>query len=210
MTYSAKPITARVVDAQTKEPLEGVVVVAHWELQGGLEGRYRQGDITVLEAVTDSSGTFRFPGWGPKKIRRGRPVNARLQELDPEMLFFKNGYRFMAVHNYKHTDAQMAESLRFSDYDGQTIEMKKFEGTLSEYARDLAQREGLLLDPLFTACEWRQLPLLLEALGQQQKAFEVAGLGNIANSYNVLLLNEAAEEKAGCGSVHTFIEEHVH
>lgn len=209
MSYSAKPITARVVDSQTKEPLEGVVVVAHWELQGGPEGN-RQGDLTVLEAVTDHSGTFHFPAWGPKKVPTGRPINARLQELDPELLFFKSGHRFFAAKNWNHTDVQQAASVRFSDYDGQTIEMPKFEGTLSEYARELSKSEGLLLDPLFTQCGWRNLPLMLNALGQQQKVFDAAGLGNLGNSYNVLVLNEAAETKSGCGSVHTFIEEHVH
>jgi hypothetical protein len=39
---------------------------------------------------------------------------------------------------------------------------------------------------------------------------EAAGLGNVGNSYNAMVLNEAAETKSGCGSVHTFIEEHVH
>jgi hypothetical protein len=32
--YSAEPITAHVMDADTQEPIEGVVVVAAWVLEG--------------------------------------------------------------------------------------------------------------------------------------------------------------------------------
>jgi uncharacterized GH25 family protein len=68
-SYSAKPITAKVVDAVTGEPLEGVNVVAHWLMEDPQAGR-GQGDLELMEAVTDKSGEFHFPGWGPKAIPR--------------------------------------------------------------------------------------------------------------------------------------------
>ena len=36
--YSATAIEAWIVDTETKQPLEGVVVVADWKLEFGLEG----------------------------------------------------------------------------------------------------------------------------------------------------------------------------
>src|SRR5947209_3399798 len=81
--YSAEPITATVVDADTKEPLEGVVVVAHWEMKGGLEGGNVEGEVMIMEAVTDAQGKFHFPAWGPKKVYVGFS-NAQLTNDIPE------------------------------------------------------------------------------------------------------------------------------
>src|SRR6266540_7096039 len=89
-TYSAKPIEAWVVDEETKQPLEGVIVVANWELRYGLEGGAYQ--LTIMETVTDKNGRFYFPGWGPKAIPKELPSGARLKEDDPGLLFYKHGY----------------------------------------------------------------------------------------------------------------------
>jgi len=110
LEYSAKPITARVVDAETKEPLEGVVVVAHWQLNGGLEGWSPLAELMVMDAVTDQSGTFHFPAWGPKKISAGLDSNARLKEFDPQLLLFKSGYRWQMLFNSK-SEEQMSHKV---------------------------------------------------------------------------------------------------
>ena len=68
-SYSAKPIEAWVVDAQTGKPLEGVNVVAHWKLRYGLEGGGSY-QLHIMEDVTDKNGRFFFPAWGPKEIPR--------------------------------------------------------------------------------------------------------------------------------------------
>jgi hypothetical protein len=118
--YSARAITARVVDAETKEPLHGVVVVAHWQLQGGLEGWSPLGELMVMDAVTDQSGTLHFPAWGPKKIPRGLDWNARRKDLDPGLLLFKSGYRWQELSNSK-SEEQMSHkgpAVRSSDYNG--------------------------------------------------------------------------------------------
>ncbi|NIR44012.1 MAG: hypothetical protein GWN83_08465, partial [Gemmatimonadetes bacterium] len=52
ITYSAEEIEARVVDAGTKEPLEGVIVTANWQLVGGWEGHTPKGQMKVMETVT--------------------------------------------------------------------------------------------------------------------------------------------------------------
>jgi hypothetical protein len=64
LRHSSEPIEAWVIDAETKKPLEGVIVTANWELTGGWEGSYPKGQMMVMEAVSDANGRFRFPGWG--------------------------------------------------------------------------------------------------------------------------------------------------
>ena len=69
LTYSAEAIEAKVIDADTKKPLDGVVVTANWQLEEGtLGGNVQAGQLMVMEAVTGKDGKFAFPGWGPKTV----------------------------------------------------------------------------------------------------------------------------------------------
>ena len=61
--YSAEAISGRVIDEETKQPVQGMVVVALWELVGGMEGGSILGAARVLETVTDEEGQFHFPAW---------------------------------------------------------------------------------------------------------------------------------------------------
>src|SRR5437879_13266059 len=63
--YSAEAIEGLVVDAETSKPLEGVIAVGHWRLNGGFEGGTPIGELQILEAVTDPNGRYSFPAWGP-------------------------------------------------------------------------------------------------------------------------------------------------
>ena len=104
--YSADAISARVVDAETLKPLEGVNVVAAWKVKGGLEGGNVVGYTNVLEAVTTKDGVFTFPSWGPRlNMYFGR---VRLEA--PQLLFFKSGYRFYTVTN--HGDSLSRAAIR--------------------------------------------------------------------------------------------------
>lgn len=205
-SYSAKAITAHVIDAETKQPLEGVIVVAHWQLRGGGEGKGEVGQIMVLETVTDQTGTFHFPAWGPKKVLPPITINALLEEQDPEILFFKDGYRFAHVSNFDlrtETDFRN-QSLRASQYDGKTIEMMKVQGTLSSGA---VTDMNLRLDPLDAYCAWRNVPLLIEAIRKETEALHRRG-DYTGTFYDHLVNNEAYELKEGCGSVQQFVREH--
>jgi hypothetical protein len=68
--YSAESLEAWVVDDETSQPLEGVNVVAHWALFGGMHTDV-VGQLMVMETVTDAQGRFFFPAWGPKKRPQG-------------------------------------------------------------------------------------------------------------------------------------------
>jgi len=135
-TYSARPITATVIDTDTQEPLEGVNVVADWVLY---DPAWRgTGELEIIEAVTDEQGQFHIPGWGPKAVPSHLPYGTRLGNDDPALQFFKGGYRIRVLVNSRQPERLRPENdipVRYSDWDGKVIKLEKFKGTLEDYGK---------------------------------------------------------------------------
>ncbi len=77
----------KVIDAETKEPIEGVVVLGVWYSQlwspgGGVSEYY-----DARETVTDKNGEFTMPGKGIRILSNLVPV---------DLLIFKAGYEYEA------------------------------------------------------------------------------------------------------------------
>jgi hypothetical protein len=129
--YSAAEIRGWVVDAETKQPLEGVHVVAQWLLQTGLF--FHSERVTrfhIMETVTDAKGEYHFPAWGPKP----RPTLATLDTFaDPRLTFFKPGYRLLERSNNHDNDSP----LRTSWWHGKTIMLQSFRGTPQQWTLQL-------------------------------------------------------------------------
>src|SRR5258706_11496207 len=129
LTYSADSLEARVVDAETKQPISGAVVVATWVLVGG-EHPGRTEALVVKEAITDADGKFQFPAWGPVL----RPESGVLDVLDPEMVIVKAGYLLGVANNYgdgspgKRLNLQVRNSI----WNKKDIEVKRRGGSKSE------------------------------------------------------------------------------
>jgi len=168
--YTADPISARVVDAETGQPLAGVNVAALWILKGGLEGGNVVGYANILETVTDSNGAFSFPGWGPRPV-----VIGHLRSESPFMMFFKPGYGYHQVQNRAMTATAPMQTQ--SDWTGKTIALTKFKGTLAAYAYELYAFR-LTLGSLISAdiCRLRELPKTLRALANQADIFARNGI----------------------------------
>jgi hypothetical protein len=119
--YWGEPIRGRVVDAETGEPLAGVVIVADWKL---LAGGYGHGghinSLVVQETVTNKNGEFGFPKWGPKM----RPSFTMLDKA-PWLILFKSGYEHGALWNEQGSNG----FVRRSDWDDRTVKLKRFVGT---------------------------------------------------------------------------------
>src|SRR5882762_7076873 len=203
-TYSAKPITATVVDAETDEPLEGVNVVAHWVLHdrmtwGGV------GDLELFEAVTDRAGRFQFPGWADKVPPGTWPHETRLSNQDPELLLFKSGYKPTAVGNYLQPQRLRSEDHtweRYSDWDGKTIKLEKFKGDLRLYS---ALAEGLKTGlGSGIKCPWKKTPRLYASLIMERGRLDRLG---VRNYLPTLQLMELSFKNSGCGSAQEFFEE---
>ena len=202
-SYSAEAIDARVIDADTKQPLEGVNVVAHWVLHFGMEGGQRT-DLELMEAVTDKNGRFHFPAWGPKPIPAGLPWEARMKDQDPAIHLFKSGYWSKGLSNDRPGPyADAGPSVRTSEWNGKTIEMKKFEGDLKLYGSFVS---GVLTSVSYGGCRWKNIPRIIVALDKESdrllKQHIVTGLPTIDKIEDISV-------DGSCGSVKEFFKDYL-
>jgi hypothetical protein len=133
--YTSDPIEARVVDADTGQPIEGAIVTANWQLIGpSLDtGGRKVGQLEVMETVTDKDGRLFFPGF--TKIN---PSGAELREEDPQILIFKPGYSYIRVANQYPLGKEGDQGAhRKSSISGQTLKMKKADSNKRKYALEL-------------------------------------------------------------------------
>lgn len=162
--YAAKEISARLVDEDSGRPLEEVVVVAQWVLWVAGPGTHGP-RLHVLETVTDSAGQFHFPGWGPKPNPRS-PIT-RLIDRDPLLSFFKPGYRPQTVQNRWERN----DSVRFSEWNGKSITLKRFTGTDAEWIKELRYLQSRLAW-LVEDFDWRLTPRMVLALELERLALQ--------------------------------------
>ena len=122
--YWGEAIRGHVVDAETGEPLEGVVIVADWKLLAGGYGHGGHLDsLVVQETLTDKNGEFAFPQWGPKL----RPSFTMLDKA-PWLILFKSGFEHAALWNEQSSNG----FVRRSDWDGHTVKLERFAGTAAK------------------------------------------------------------------------------
>lgn len=56
------PLSGKVIDAETQQPIEGAVVLVEWSEIGGLPGLASHSVYKIAETETDSKGKFSLPG----------------------------------------------------------------------------------------------------------------------------------------------------
>jgi hypothetical protein len=83
---AAGPWRAQLVDAETGQPLEGVVVLALWTKRTADWPHPDQQFHDVDEVVSDAEGRIVIP---PRDLSRNTPVQAI---VGPEIVMFKSGY----------------------------------------------------------------------------------------------------------------------
>jgi hypothetical protein len=207
LMYAATSTEAWVKDADTGQPLEGVIVVAQWELRGGLHPD-AVGSLMVMETVTDASGHFTFSAWGPRVAPLGTYIGAG----DPHLFFFKSDYDPAYLSNKVRSTIDRS-LLRHSEWDGKTIPLKKFTGSLEEYAK----RVGSLDDSLeffafrYQDCSWKQIPRMLVALHLEHKKFIEQGLRD-SSDYPSSIENRDSSYRvshAKCGSIKEFLRSYL-
>lgn len=195
--YSADPIEGWVADAETSKPLEGVIVVAHWRLKGGLEGTPIR-ELQIFESITDHNGRYSFPGWGPKFALSGD-----LESESPGILLFKQGYKFQRLLNDPYMDRDTSRS----GWNKKTVKLEPFTGTLEQYSQHLS----LLNDDLWISgfaigrhsgdfCGWKSFPNMLRQLSMLDREFQSAGVAR-RTVVASLSAGDAQLRAAGCGTV---------
>ena len=204
-SYSAKAIKATVVDADSGEPLAGVNVIAHWELQE--RGWGGAGDLELMEAVTDVNGTFVFPAWQGKTPPMAGLYRARLGNSDPALQLFKSGYNIRGLSNRLQPQRLLDENHtwdRYSDWDGKVIKLEKFNGNLEIYASIAAGTITGLGGGL--ECPWKRIPRYITALIKERVRLNKLGVRNYLPSIETL---EVDFRNSHCGSAKEFFEEYL-
>ncbi len=203
-TYSAEPIEAWVVDADSGQPVEGVVVTANWQLVSGslAGGEIPKGQLRVMETVTDRSGRFYFEGW-----TKGNLTTAELRNQDPQILMFKPGYKFYRFVSDYPISAIPLGSHRKSAISGRTIQLEKYRGTSGD-SRNFSQLNyelGHIIDTDGTECEWKNFPKMLAAVQHQETTFRKSAVVEFSSIAARLRQNEKFYLEKGCESPNEFL-----
>ncbi|MEA1889678.1 MAG: hypothetical protein U9N50_07870, partial [Pseudomonadota bacterium] len=122
-TIKTESISGGVVDAETNEPIEDVIVIGYWPGFTFYFERNSVGPIELVEVVTDKEGKYFVPGWLKKDI------DSSFRYGDPEMLFYKNGYEVeiksnaFTMENFKKMPSYFHPWR--AEWNGKIIKMKK-------------------------------------------------------------------------------------
>jgi hypothetical protein len=194
VAYVAGDIRGEVVEDVSGEPLEGVIVVAQWQLVRevvpGMVNRSYGDSLKIVEVVSGKDGKFVLPGWGPV----ARPPLSHLENEDPLIVLFKSGYYPRTLANEVRT-SYSRDSRRVSQWDAATIRLRKFTGQAQEFVqqngrfRDERRVDGSLeeyasgildvqasLNWLKANDDWKNFPRMVLALKHERERLEAAGL----------------------------------
>ena len=204
--YTAEPIRGRVVDAETQEPLAGVIVVAEWQLEGGLMHSDPFEDLEVRETVTGPDGTFHIDGFGPTPIAEGR-----LEDNDPRLVLYKVGTEFKILRNRLappgHSPTRVGRIPGRSVWNGRTIALKP---ELPSFQKATAALVRLDIAFKGERCMWKKMPRLLAALVTTATVADNGGPKFRASILSTLnSLPNARGGNAACGSVEEEIKNYL-
>lgn len=167
--YWAEPVHGFVIEAGTKQPLAGAVVLAEWILfQPAFGHGYTNGRLHISGSVTDARGAFALDAWGPKL----RPPFAYIAELAPRLTVFKHGYEPELASNSRSE----GDALLVSDWDGKTISLEPYRGDSKERAMQLT----VLLPDNLDDDELPSVNPLFEEIDKEREFLGSAGINLLA------------------------------
>jgi hypothetical protein len=191
LMYSADAIHGSVVDAETGQPLPDVAVVAFWWLSPTIWGHEQYHKrLHIIEVVTDAAGQYVVPAWGPKPC----PPGSILDNSNPQLSFFKNGYTPTWRNNAPlQTEQPPASAHVTSKWDGAVIKLEQFQGTIEKERRWLSSYEGSLRrgggDEWW---DWKNYPHTMLELIEAVQRLKASGL---KPGYGPAFPSDAAFEK---------------
>ena len=164
--YVGGSVGGRVVDAETGEPISNAHLVGIWELEGGLFEHAYLGPLYFEETVSDNNGRFHLDGF----LIRFVPPNlslARLQDRDPVVYVFAEGYRprgsFGEIPNGAATQKAPANAWN--------IPLQRMVGVTKEEASRWHSSVGFMKHMLHR-CDLLELPQTKAFLENMQQTFK--------------------------------------
>jgi|WetSurMetagenome_2_1015567.scaffolds.fasta_scaffold50404_2 hypothetical protein len=155
--YSLQETEGWVIDKETKQPLEGVIVLIEWEIMThNFVETTGSAPFVVEETVTDQNGHFFFPKWETIKIK------GSLDSYTPYLTFIKEDYLFLVRSN--SPSSKRDSSTLTSDLNRETIAMEKFKGTQTEHAKQTADFSDNIRHIVNRGCLWTHIPKTVEKL----------------------------------------------
>jgi hypothetical protein len=212
--YSADAINMVLVDAQTKTPIHGALVIARWVAQTPeiIHSPLPAGNVQLLELVTGADGRIAFPAWGPVSYE-GR---GRLFDRDPEIYIFKRGYTTRVLANGQYSAPWNKDwrnrkpgERRTSLWDGETVLMEPEKepvdprlrtGSYDSFVGDV---ENMFFRAESTPCDWQKIPITISYLAHEREfqAARVADIGrHPASLIDTLNASDAVMVSRGCPS----------
>ena len=180
--------------------IAGVNVVAYWDIYGGLESGFYEGNLNVVETTTDQSGAFLIPGWGPKWS------TGVVKRWNPNFIFFKSGYVVKIESNAAHRGGEWSRGMFEwaahirSDLNNTKISLKAIGFGGAENARDIE----FLDDRLRTIgleraapCDWRKFTQTIISVEKEYRTLKRLGIlkPRFESLYDRLLENNSSISK---------------
>lgn len=124
---SSKPIEGQVVDAETKKPIAGAIVIARWRGTYSALVDTHTSCYHVETATTDKDGYYKIPGWW--EMPKGPFFSEDSMVLDA----YKPGYEKYWPVGYDRTE----------DFKNNVLYLMPFKGTKEERLKYLMHMSGL-------------------------------------------------------------------
>ncbi len=177
--YYMKTFEITVVDEETNEPLEGVVLLAYWQLESGSFGGAVAEDIAaVREAVSDKSGKVGYrgfikvlpfyPGW----IRNAKNPTFSLYKSGYEDGLYNNVgrkigggriYNILTYNERKGNNNPITGNFAF--WNSMSVKLKKHEESIEnfQFYRQFGKSVTKVLNKSNFKCDWEEIPFSLVA-----------------------------------------------
>lgn len=212
--YSARSITATVVDAASGEPIPGANVVATWELRWMPLTLTESGGKALLaqsEGVTDAQGRFHIPAWGPKGYPPNAPGRAGMDPMQPRIMIFKSGYQLRYVSNafapgFLEDPFYRGASERSSDWDGKSIPLSPLPKVMTD--QDWQSLFYFTYDNVMVFdCHWKTMSLFLASIIKEGERIKmIAPRANIRPLPTLRQIDESWGGPGRCGRAADLID----
>lgn len=197
--YSSE-ISGRVV-APNGQPIADAIVAVNWERRNWLHGA-PQGQLAVLEVVTDKNGEFRIPEWGPLFL----PQSYGSYQRSTIRIFHPKFVPLVAI-NFDQAQSANLEEISKETLRKRPLVLVPFHSSLPEYERALTA----LTQSLFyinydkQPCGWKSIPRLAVALDAVKTTLAQEGRGDtIPSFYKKALANQDI-----CGNAENFFRKYL-